>query len=72
MRNVPLRLTFITESQCSFVRFASLASRVIPAQLTSMDATTDVEVDDEVDARVARLSALTIAFFTCNKFVTSQ
>ena len=68
MRKVPFRLTFSTESQSSFERLASLASRVIPAQLTRIDATEEV---DET-ALIAISSAHAMAPSTCDLFVTSQ
>ncbi len=68
MRKVPFRLTFSTLSQSSLERLASLASRVIPAQLTRIDATEEV---DET-ALLAISSALAIAPSTCDLFVTSQ
>jgi hypothetical protein len=68
IRNVPFKLTSSTLSQSSFERLASLASRVIPAQLTRIEAAEEV---DET-ALIAISSAPAIAPLICDLFVTSQ
>ena len=68
VKKVPLRLTFSTSSQSSSDRLEHLASRVMPAQLTRIDATGD---GDDADAE-ATSSAFRIAFSTSDLFVTSH
>ena len=72
IRNVPLRLISSTSSQSLLDRFVTLPSRVIPAQLTRIDAT---EKEGEVaaaDVDEAIKSACCITCSTCVFSLTSH